>query len=207
MTIGDMIHQVRIELSDAAKTRWTDDDLVSLAGRAVRRAAQVLFANKVPFARKSVIFTTVSGQAAYAFSTDLSVADLFAPDALYRRDTARRLTHRAADEFERLESPSENANWTADENGLHIAAAPQTAVEMALYYWPLIDTSGYDADTALPWGGRLDDVILEYLALFCKNIDEMNVQTDQMFLTGLEQAVLANASAWGPQNGERKGWV
>ena len=42
----------------------------------------------------------------------------------------------------------------------------------------------------MPWGGRLDDIIVEYVSLRLKNNDESDVSFDLQLMTDFEKNIL-----------------
>ncbi len=202
MTVGELMDEVRLELTDELKTRWSDAQMLSILGKGYRRLSHVLYRNDVELGRAVYRFDTEPGREDYPLP-----GDFMADYGLYRDATNTRLAKQSDDSWELLQSPGESTAWLIRGDSLYIAGQPTAAYSMTLVYWPLVDTSGLDAGSPTPFGGKLDDIVAEYAALRLKNIDEMDVTLDAQLLQDLENNLLTTYSAISPVTVTRRGWL
>jgi len=185
-TVDDTIEKIRVELEDAQDARWTDAKLLVLIKKSVDRMNKVLMKSGIKFAKSSYDFDTVADQDQYALPSDY-----MAIDSLYRvrkedkTGWAQTVIFRNDDEWERMISATETTNWRVWNGNIELFDIPKSAVSLRFYYWPQIDTSAWATDSIMPWAGRMDEVIAEYVALRCKNIDEKDLQWDIRLLSDL----------------------
>lgn len=202
MTISRLIDELRLEMTDELKTRWTDAQMLSILGKAYRRLAHVLYRGDIEPGRSAWTFDAEPDREAYPLPLDF-LADY----GLYREDTHARLTKHSEDSFNRLAAPDECSAWVIRGDTLLIAGTPRVRRALRLVYWPLADTRSLAMDSPTPYGGRFDDMVAEYAALRLKNIDEMDATTDAGLLQDFEANVLATFSGIDPATLERRGWL
>jgi len=202
MTIGDLLGDIRLELSDELKTRWTDAQMLKTVARAYRRLSHVLYRNDVELGRSVATFATEAGREDYPLPPDF-MADY----GLYRQGAKIRLTKQSDDAWEQLASPSEATSWLIRGDTLYIAGIPAGAYAMTLVYWPLVDTDSLALEDETPFSGKLDDLVTEYASLRLKNIDEMDVTLDSQLLQDLENNLLNTYSSISPVTLTRRGWL
>lgn len=201
-TIADVIDDIRIELDDAADARWSDANLVKLIAKSVRRLSHVLRRNEIPFARTYGSISTVSGTESYSLPSDFMAAV-----GLFRDATNMEMTQYADAAFERIVSAAEFATYCIRGGSVYINGTPTSAENLTLIYWPIIDTSAYATDTTMPWDGKLDDIIAEYCAIRCKNIDEMDLAYDAKLMTDIENNILSTYGTLNPSMTTMRGWL
>ena len=202
MTVSELLDDIRLELTDEAKTRWTDQQVLKAVAKAYRRLSHVLYRNDVELGRAVHAFLTEPGRQDYPLP-----ADFMADYGLYRDATHTRLTKHSDDTWQQLASPAECTAWLIRGENLLLAGTPASAQAMTLVYWPLIDLDGLDLDAPTPFDGKLDDLVAEYAALRLKNIDEMDVSLDSQLLQDLENNLLNTYSAIAPVTQTRRGWL
>ncbi len=59
----------------------------------------------------------------------------------------------------------------------------------------------------MPWNGRLDDMIIEYVSLRLKNLDEMDASLDLQLLQDFETQILQAYAPVAPNIVDGSGWV
>lgn len=202
MTIGDLIGEIRLELTDEQKTRWTDEQMLKILGKAYRRLSHVLYRNDVELGRMVWHFDTETGREDYPLP-----GDFMADYGLYRDATKTKLAKQSDDSWEQLSHPGECTAWLIRGDNLYIACAPSDSYGLTLVYWPLLDTASMDLESPTPFGGKFDDLVAEYAALRLKNIDEMDVSLDSQLLQDLENNLLSTYSAISPVTIGRRGWL
>lgn len=202
VTIADLVGDIRLELTDEQKTRWTDDQMLRVLGKAYRRMGHALFRNDVEAGRSLYRFDTDPGCEEYPLP-----ADFMAESGLYRQDTHIRLEKQSDDSWERLVSPADSTAWVVRGDFLRIAAAPAGTYPMLLVYWPRVDTDSLSLESATPFGGKFDDMVVEYAALRFKNIDEMDTSADLQLLTDMENNLLNTYASIAPTTVTRRGWL
>lgn len=202
MTIGELIDEIRLELTDELKTRWSDAQMLRILGKGYRRLSHVLYRNDVELGRAVHRFDTEPGREDYPLP-----ADFMADYGLYRDGTKTKLVKQSDDSWELLSSPGESTSWLIRGDNLYVAGTPSGSYAMTLVYWPLLDTASLDLESPTPFGGKLDDIVAEYAALRLKNIDEMDVSLDAQLLQDLENNLLTTYSAISPVTVTRRGWL
>ncbi len=201
-TIADIIAEVRLELDDALSTRWTDLQLIRMIGKAFRRINHILYRNDIELGRYVETITVQSGDTSFALPYDFLV-----DSALFRDDTHERLEKMTEDEWLSITSAPELSTYIIRGDFAFVADIPEVERSLTLIYWPQVQTSDLDEDTPSPYGGKLDDLVVEYAALRCKNIDEMDASTDMQLMQDLENNVLNTFSAITPTTISRRGWL
>lgn len=206
MTIADLFTRVRVDLVDGDSTRFSDADLLAITKWVVEHTASVLVKNDLPIARRRYEFDTVADTQAY----DELPSDFFTPRYLLRTDTKRPLDFVTEDDFDQIQSGSEVSAWAIlDDSGtqkIYLAGTPSGVVTLRLSYLQWVDTSTYTTSTTLPWNGRLDPVIQDFVKIRAQNIDEMDASFDVSMLRDLEDKVLFALGGQAPRRIAREGW-
>jgi hypothetical protein len=204
-TVANIITDVRYEINDPSSTRITTDTPI-LAGvkRAVTRANRICQRESIQFAKKKATLTTVANQAYVSLPADFDV-DI----GLWRDGTHLKVNKCTEAAFEQIISASALANWYLDlENSRVLFNGTPTGVEtLTLYYFPKIDVSAYTTSTTMPWAGRLDDIIVEYVSLRLKNQDEMDVTVDTQLLADYENQIIRAYAPTSVLVTEGSGWL
>lgn len=203
--VSDCITDIRIEINDNDKTRFSDDTkILQLLKQAIRRANRICQRSQLHFAKKSAAIPTVANQAYVDLPADMDI-----PIGLWRDDLHQKLTQRTETEWEQIVTSTSVANWFLDlqNNRIQLNAMPTGIIALTLWYYPSLNTVAYTTASAMPWGGKLDDIIARYVALRIQNIEEQNTQADQAILTDMEASIV---SVYAPQNPlviSRDGWL
>ena len=203
--VSAVITVIRYEINDPSSTRWTTDaPILAYIKRAVNRANRICQRNSLQFAKKKVTLTTVAGQAYVSLPTDFDI-DI----GLWRDSTHTKITKKTEAEWEQIVSATACANWMLDleNNRLLLNGAPTDAETLTFYYYPAIDTSDYTTSTTMPWGGKLDDIIVDYVALRLKNLDEMEPTEDEKLLSDFENNIVQAYNPLSPTIVEGAGWL
>ena len=203
--VSAIITDIRDEISDEESTRFTSDTpILRYIKRAILRANRIAQREGLQFAKKKATLTTVADQ------NYVSVPDDFDVDiALFRPSDYSQIYKCSEAEWNSISSASVLANWYLDlENSKILFNGTPDAVEsLYLYYFPKIDTSSYTTSTTMPWGGKLDDIIIEYVSLRLKNKDEMDVTVDLKLLTDFENQILKAYRPTSTMSTEGVGWI
>jgi hypothetical protein len=205
-TVADIITDVRYEISDEMQTRFSDNNtLLSLVKKAVRRASRVAQRNGLQFAKSSASIPTVANQNYVALPTDF---DTVAGDKFLFKDREL-IIHLTQPSWEAVVSAGETNFCLLDPAGgkIYLKGTPTSVETLTLWYYPAVDATTFTVATAMPWGGRLDDIISEYVSLRAKNIDEMEAGFDLQLLTDLENQILEAYRPVGSTVDETKGWL
>ena len=202
MTIAELIGDIRLELTDELKTRWSDDQIVKIVGKGFRRLSHVLYRNDVELGREIYRFDTEPGREDYPLP-----ADFMADYGLYHDAARVKLAKQSDDSWEQLDCPGECTAWLIRGDSLYLAGTPAAPHGLTLVYWPLLDMGAFEMDSPTPYGGKLDDLVAEYAALRLKNIDEMDVSLDSQLLQDMENNLLNTYSALSPITVSRRGWL
>ena len=88
-TVADVIADVRVEINDVSKTRFSSDtsEILPIVKQAIRRANRVVQRHSIPFAKTSATPTTVADTAYVSLPSDFDI-----PIGIWRDDTDERLT-------------------------------------------------------------------------------------------------------------------
>ena len=204
--ISTLITELRTDLSDDDSTRFTDTQLLNLFKKAIRRANRIVQRNGVQFAKKKTALATVGSQDYVDIST---VTDFDVFYGLYVDSTHEKIPMRTEDEWEQIYSASALENGYLDQlnSKIYFNGTPDSALALTLWYYPTVDPSAYTTASSTPWGGRLDDIIMEYVGIRAKNIDEMNAQFDQQLMTDMEVQILQAYAPNSPLVVEGAGWT
>lgn len=189
-TVNDIINDVRLELNDTEDVRYTDAQLIQIVCRAVNRANRVAQRNELQFAKKKAALTCSSAVATVALPADFDVP---LPRSLWRTDTKEEVILLKENQWEEVAADQDALNYAyldMENSWLRFKGTPTAATPLNLYYFPTISTSTYTAGSTMPWGGRLDDAIKEYVVLRCQNIDEMDVSASLQLLQDFESQIL-----------------
>lgn len=189
-TVEDLINDVRIELDDQAKSRFSDATLLSIVKKALRRANRVIQRNQLHFAKKKATLTTVAGQDYVDLPSDFDVP---VPRGLWRTDTREEVPLLREPDWEAIPSGAESSNYARidpESNRLELKNTPSSSITLDLYYYPTVSAASVTLGTEMPWGGRLDDAIVEYATLRARNIDEQDVSVDTQLLADFESQIL-----------------
>ncbi len=206
MTFETLIDELRLELDDTEETRWTDDNLLLACKRGVRRLQAIIAKHELTFGKFYKDFNTAVSTADYAIGSGLAVdiADFGAPIQLYRTSTDASLHFVNADVYTRLHSVGECKYWMLYDGSIYISSTPSAVIGLRFWYWPML-TQTITTSTTVPYGDKLPDLLIDYVAARQKNIDEMNVATDMQLLTELESKVLGFYQNYGPTELEHEG--
>lgn len=203
--VSSVILDVRYEINDSSSSRWsTDTPILAYVKRAVNRANRICQRNSLQFAKKKATLTTVSGVAYVALPTDFDI-DI----GLWRDSTHTKITKKTEAEWEQIVSATALANWNLDlENSRILLSGTPTAAEtLTFYYYPAIDTSAYTTSTTMPWSGKLDDIIVDYVSMRLRNVDEMSLDQDKEFLIDLENQIIQSYQPLNPTIISGDGWL
>lgn len=205
--ISTLITELRTDLSDDGSTRFTDTQLLNLFKKAIRRANRIVQRNCIQFAKKKVTLSTVSSQDYIDISS--SVADFDVWIGLFQDSTHDEIIKKTEQEWETLLSATVLQYCLLDQanSKIYFNSTPSSILSLTLWYYPTIDPSAYTTASSTPWSGRLDDIIMEYVSIRAKNIDEMNITVDTQLLTDMEAQIV---SAYMPNTVtmiEGKGWL
>ena len=202
-TYQDIIDDVRIELTDELKSRWSDDTtLLRIIAKAFRRVNHLLWRNEVEFGRSYSTQSVPAGQDSFYLPSDFLV-----DWGLFNTGAKTQLTKCTDDSWEQMSGAPEMAYYIIRGDTVYLASAATTDTTLSLIYWPVVNSADIEAEDPTPYDGKLDDLVVEYAALRCKNIDEMDVTMDTQLLKDLENNVLNTLSAITPTTVQRRGWL
>jgi len=205
--ISACITELRTDVSDDDTTRFTDTQILNLFKKAIRRANRVAQRAGLQFAKSSASLTTTASQAYVSYS---AVTDFDVFMGLFRDDDHTQLTLVTERDWERLGSSEAVLSYCRIDmanSRIYLAGTPTSAETLTLWYYPTIDVSAYTTSSSMPWSGRVDDMIMEYVGLRLKNIDEMDATFDQNLLADMEQQILAAYAPNSANYEEGTGWL
>lgn len=205
--ISALITELRTDLSDDSSTRFTDAQLLNLFKKAIRRANRIVQRNGLQFAKKKASLTTVAAQDYVDISSSVSDFDVW--HGLFIDSTHKEIPKQTEREWETTASAAPLTYCLLDQanSKIYFNGAPTSALGLALWYFPSVDPSAYTTASSTPWSGRLDDVIMEYVGLRAKNIDEMDASFDQRLLSDMENQIVQAYAPNAPTIVDGSGWL
>ncbi len=203
-TITSLITELRTDLNDDDSTRFTDAKLLNLFKKAIRRANRIVQRNGIQFAKSKAAIST---SATLDYVSLPATFDVW--HGLYRDDTHKEIPKRTEKEWETIYSASALAQCLLDQvNSLiYFNGTPGAVVALTLWFYPTIDPSAYTTASSTPWSGRIDDIIMEYVGIRAKNIDEMDASFDQALLQDMEAQILSAYSSNAVTIVDGAGWI
>lgn len=208
--VSGVIDDIRAEVNDADSTRFTDAVILSVLKKAIRRCNRIAQRNGLNFAKAYTTLTTVANQAYVSLPADFDTA--FGKKCLYRDSDHTQIIPMNEDEWETVISPATLSYCLIDQtlNVIKLAGTPSAAETLTFWYYPVINMDSWTTSTkatdAMPWNGKLNDIIVEYAALRLKNNDEMDASLDLQLMTDMENQILQAYAPLSPQIIEGKGW-
>lgn len=188
-TVGDVITDIRYEINDIDSTRFTTDaPILAFIKRAIRRANRVVQNNGIEFAK---VYTSIATTTSTAYVSMPADFDVFI--GLYRSDTRVEIPLKS--EWQWMEMSASSAQLSGckldyTNSRILLRGTPSSVIDLDLWYYPTVDPSAYTTSSTMPWGGRLDDIITEYVSLRLKNLDEFNIDTEKQLLSDMETAII-----------------
>ena len=181
-TISDIVADVRVELDDVDETRFDDDTtlILPLIKRAFRRVENIGIRKGLDFVKSSTSLTLLEGNTTIALPSD------------FKRDIGlyvgnEEVTKLPTDEFEQTTSGD---YWRINGSNIEFISEATEDTTLKLWYYPSVDFSAYTTATTTPWSGRLDDIVVDYVSMRLKNIDEYNTQMEQQLLAEMQENIL-----------------
>lgn len=205
--ISTIITELRTDLSDDSSTRFTDTQLLNLFKKAIRRANRICQRNGIQFAKKKVALATVASQDYVDISVTVSDFDVWI--GLFQDSTHDEIIKKTEQEWETIATATALDYCLLDQanSKIYFNGTPASVLALTLWYYPTIDPSAYTTATSTPWAGRLDDIIMEYVGIRAKNIDEMNIVVDTQLLTDMESQIVSAYSPNAVTLADGGGWM
>lgn len=202
--ISALITELRTDLNDDDSTRFTDTKLLNLFKKAIRRANRIVQRNGIQFAKSKAAVSTSASLDYVALPVDFDVWL-----GLYRDDTHKSIPRKREEEWEVIFSATAMENCLLDQanSKIYFNATPGAVIALTLWYFPSIDPAAYTTATSTPWSGRLDDIIMEYVGIRAKNIDEMNAAFDLQLMTDMESQIINAYSSNAVTIVDGNGWI
>ena len=206
--ISALITELRTDLNDdlvsGVATRFSDTQYLNLFKKAIRRANRIVQRNGIQFAKTKEAINT---SATLNYVSLPATFDVW--HGLYRDDTHKEIPKKTEKEWETIFSASALATCLLDQANslIYFNGTPGAVVALTLWFYPTIDPAAYTVDSETPWSGRLDDIIMEYVGLRMKNIDELDASFDRALMTDMEAQILNAYSSNAPTVVEGQGWL
>ena len=193
-----MAAQMRVEIDDINKTRWTDPQLSVFLSKSARRINQLAIRHELDFAMRADDVT---------LKPDGSIEGIVyekvnAVCMLTRKDSDQPIKHLLPMQYLTAISVTSASIWTFLNGKAQYKKPSSVEIPAIFLHYPIVTVSS----TESPWNGRLDDLIVEYAALRAKNVDEMTLQMDMELMGELEKRLLENYNRLGPQIASMRGW-
>jgi len=199
MSLQSMVAQMRVEVDDLDKSRWTDAQLAVFLAKAARRINQLAIRNELDFAMKADEVTlkpdgTIEG---------IVYEKVNAVCMLTRKDNGVPLKHLLPMHYLTIHDAAAASVWTFINEKAEYKSPASVDIPCVFLHYPIVTVSS----TESPWNSRLDDLIVEYASLRAKNVDEMNLQLDMQLMSELETRLLENYNRLQPQIAPMRGWI
>lgn len=193
---------VRTDLADEIQSRFTDSQLLQFFKRAVRRANSIGQQNKLPFLQVQKDIDLVAG----ADSFNLP-ADFFTPISLTRTSDHIPLQQKSGRDWDLISSSSELAVWTIDGPLAYVKAPPASDTTLSLRYYSQVFPVDITLSDQTPWGGKLDEILCDYVVFRAKHLDEFDTSVDVAMLNEMEADIMAAFSGVNPITIKSRGWL
>jgi hypothetical protein len=194
-----MIIQMRVEVDDLEKTRWTDDQLAVFLAKSARRINQLAIRNELDFAMVADDVT---------LKPDGSIEGIVygkvnAVCGLFRKDSGVSIKHLLPMHYLSEISAPAASFWTFLNGIAEYKSVSSVDIPATFLHYPIVTVSS----SLSPWDGRLDDLVVEYASARAKNVDELSLTQDIQMMAELEKTLLSNFNRLQPQISKMKGWI
>ena len=200
MLVSKMLDYIRLEVHDKEKSRFTDEDLILLLRKSLRRLEHIIFRNDIQQGKITYGFTTIPG------ISDYDLPDDYMTDVGLYKGNGVALVKKTDQQWQTIVSTGEATVYIVRENSIYIASTPKASTAMTLVYWPRLDVDDLALTDDMPYAGKFDDMIADYVSLRAKNIDEMSLDFDTQLLSDLENQVLTTYGTVAPITVKMRGW-
>ncbi|WP_421901304.1 hypothetical protein [Maridesulfovibrio sp.] len=202
-TVAAVIENIRQELSDEYNTRWNNAQLIRFISQAVNRAQHVGRRNNLQFLKDKADLVFAPGEFSKplpdGFLTDIGLWDL---------KTKAKVSKASEEEWEGSASPQEASQYMLEGSNLVIQSVPASEITLRLRYFKGCDLDTLKQDGAeMPWGGLLDEMILEYASLRARKIDRDESSADLELLKDIENNILSTYGTQSVRVVKGKGWM
>jgi len=206
-TINDLITDLRYELCDEKNTNFSNELMLSVIKKAVRRANRAIQNHGLAFGKKKATLTTVEDQDYVSLPDDFDVP--VGKKCLYRQASGKPIVMCTDDEWSRIVSAPalQYFYFDMESDRIYFKGTPGEAESLILWYFPKIDTSSYTPATEMPWADRVNDIIMEYCSMRLRNIDEMDIAVENSLLADLESGILRAYLHIDPNIADGSGWI
>ena len=204
-TISTVITDINYSIEDDTNSRFSEAYKLGFVKVAIRRANRILQRNGIQFAKKYTDLTTTADQAYISMPEDFDV-DI----GLYHSSLYTPLTKCLESEWEQLQGEDINQFYMLDyvNSRILLKATPNdSTTTLRLWYYPTIDPSAYTVDSTMPWGGRLDDPIGQYVVMRLLTIGELDASSELSLMTDLENQILQAYTPLAQTMVNKAGWV
>ncbi len=201
MVISQLITDIRLDINDRESSRFTDAEILSVVKKALVRLAHILFRNDIEAGRLTYEFTTIEGVSDYPLPYDfMKDVGLYKPNGIS-------LPCQTDKQWETIISANESSVYIIRAGTLYIAGTPTTSTQMKLIYWKLPEVLELTVDDEMPYNGKFDYMVAEYVGMRLKNIDESDVSRDVELLADMENQILATYGSQTPTVVRQRGWL
>jgi hypothetical protein len=192
---------VRTELNDGTQSRWTDAELLAFMKQAVRRANALGQRKRLAFMRGKQDYTLAAGESSLTLPTDF-----LTPISLTRMDTNQPLDKTDGDRLDTIVSATEAAVYSVEDGTIDIMAAPVNDVPLRLRYYVDAAPDALTLPSPMPWGGKLDYILCEYVELRARKVDRYDTSMDIALLDDMEKQIVAMYGDLGQTVHKSRGW-
>lgn len=192
---------VRTELNDGTQSRWTDAELLSFMKQAVRRANALGQRKRLGFMRGKQDYTLAAEESSLVLP-----ADFLTPISLTRMDTNQPLDKTDGERLDTIVSTTEAAIYSVENGAIDVMSAPVNDVPLRLRYYVDATPDAMALSSPMPWGGKLDYILCEYVALRARKVDRYDTSMDIALLDDMEKKIVAMYADLGQTVFKSRGW-
>lgn len=203
--LSSLITDIQYQTEDTGDTRFSAAYKLNMVKLGIRRANRIVQRNGVQFAKKYTDLTTTDDVAYISMPADFDV-DI----GLWNTGTHNELIKIQEEQWEEIVSCETLQFYLLDYVNSRILlkdTPTDSTTTLRLWYYPTVDPSAYTTGTTMPWGGRLDDIIVQYVVMRLMNIAEMDTSMELQLLQDMESQILESYKPLGQTLVEKTGWL
>ena len=203
--LSSVITDIQYAIEDTSDSRFSAAYKLAMVKTAIKRANRIVQRNGLQFAKKYTDLTTTDETAYIAMPDDFDI-DI----GIWNTGTHEQLTKASEDEWEAIVACDVNQYYLLDyvNSRILLKDTPNdSTTTLRLWYYPTVDPSAYTTGSTMPWGGRLDDAIAQYVAMRLLNVSETDTTMELSLLQDLESQILEAYRPLYQTLQTPKGWI
>ena len=184
-TVSERIRDiVRVNINDDMQSRFTDTQLLTFFKQAIRRAQGAGYKKRLNFMRKTLNFNLLANINFY-----LLPADFIVQSGVWRTDTRKPVENVSENLWETQQGAQEVSIYIIDGGNILFASAPAADTPIKLKYYYNVNPDSLILSSQMPWSGKIDYPICEYVNLRAFHTDRYDLSADNGLLNDMEKAI------------------